>query len=505
MFRKLLSAVTGAIVAISFPVAGLAAEQYEILQVGDEDAWVMELQTKLNETGYLKVPATGYYGTNTQNAVISYQRDHGLSVDGKAGPITRKDILGEEYRPITGPRTPGQDSILVSPGAPATATGMIADPGNTEPEESSADTQSEPEISVQSNDAPAENENTAHEQDSSKDGTSLKLGDKGETISNLQKTLREYDYYDYGSITGYFGPVTKDAVVRFQHTYGLTEDGIVGPEAQQILNSGNLKYYTLKEGDRGDDVSKLQNRLKELGYMSGTATGYYGDITKGAIEKFQAKNGLAVDGTAGRETRGVLFSDNAVSAPAADEAEPSESETPSLSQEETTATQTPDAEEPESVEPAETAEPAASEKPQDEEEPSDKPAEPVKGSLDKFISIAESKVGKPYVYGAVGPNSFDCSGFVYYALKGAGVGVSRLSSAGYAGVSSWETITSKDDLKKGDLVFFRSDSSSSISHVGIYLGGGNFIHSAPSLSGVGYSTMSSGYYSRNFQTAKRVF
>lgn len=477
MLKKLLSAVTGAVMMISIPVAALAAERYEILQVGDEDPWVMELQERLHEEGYLSVDATGYYGTNTQNAVIKYQKDHGLSVDGKAGPATRKSILGDDYREITEPRPQGKDTLTSA--KPDGSASAEATPKPTKaPETDETDASVEPEAS--STPKPSEDA-------SSSSGDTLQLGDKGEAISELQETLREYEYYDYDSITGYYGPVTKDAVVRFQRQYGLKEDGIVGPEAQAILKSGSMNFYTMHEGDKGDDVQKLQKRLKELGYLTGSATGYYGDVTKKAVENFQTENGLAVDGNAGKETRSAVYGDSAVA---------SSGETQSTEDGEAAVTALNSSAEPSAL---------ASASSDSADKPKDEGADQPSSKLDKFLSVAEGRIGKSYVYGAVGPNSFDCSGFVYYCLKGAGVGVSRLSSAGYASYSSWQTIKSKNDLKIGDLVFFRSDSSSSISHVGIYLGGGNFIHAAPSLKGVGYSTMSSGYYSRNFVSGKRVF
>lgn len=467
MLKRLLSAITGAILFLSIPAVGLAVERYEVLQVGDEDSWVMELQEHLYDAGYLKVPATGYYGTNTQNAVISYQRDHGLSVDGKAGPVTRKAILGDAYQEITGPR--GSEDAK-----PSATKAPVDDADEPTENEASAEPTAEPEPTETPK--PDKDESLAV-------GDVLQLGDKGEAISALQEKLKEYDYYDYATITGYFGPVTKDAVLRFQRTYNLTEDGIVGPEARAILDSGDLKYYTLREGDRGDDVQEMQVRLRKLGYLDGTATGYFGDVTRRAVESFQSANGLDADGTVGKNTRSVLFSDDAVQ---------SDGDTSETTQ---------DGGEPATL--------SSGDKTDDDKDDKDQPEAskpPVSSSkLKKFLEVAEGRVGKSYVYGAVGPNSFDCSGFVYYCLKGAGVGVSRLSSAGYASFSSWKTISSKKDLEIGDLIFFRSDSSSSISHVGIYLGGGNFIHAAPSLKGVGYSTMSSGYYSRNFVSGKRVF
>ena len=70
-------------IVVLAPFSALAVSRYEVLQIGDEDAWVEELQEKLHETDYLKCNPTGYFGTDTQNAVIQFQTDNGLVVDGK--------------------------------------------------------------------------------------------------------------------------------------------------------------------------------------------------------------------------------------------------------------------------------------------------------------------------------------------------------------------------------------------------------------------------------------
>jgi peptidoglycan DL-endopeptidase CwlO len=84
------------------------------------------------------------------------------------------------------------------------------------------------------------------------------------------------------------------------------------------------------------------------------------------------------------------------------------------------------------------------------------------------IKTALSKVGSPYVYGATGPNAFDCSGLTGFAYAAAGVPLPR-SSGEQAGVG---TPVSRSELKPGDLVFFYSP----ISHVGLYIGGGKMVH-----------------------------
>ncbi len=92
------------------------------------------------------------------------------------------------------------------------------------------------------------------------------------------------------------------------------------------------------------------------------------------------------------------------------------------------------------------------------------------GSRSGIIGIAMSLLGRPYVYGAGGPGSFDCSGFTSYVYRQVGVSLPH-SAAGQYGCG---THISRDELQPGDLVFFAHGGY--ISHVGIYIGGSSFIH-----------------------------
>lgn len=121
-------------------------------------------------------------------------------------------------------------------------------------------------------------------------------------------------------------------------------------------------------------------------------------------------------------------------------------------------------------------------------------------SVQAVLNLAYSKIGSPYVWGAEGPNSFDCSGFTYYVFKNAaGVSLPRTASA----QSGYGKTVSKSNLQPGDLVFFNT-SGKGVSHVGIYVGGGNMIHSPSSGKTVSVTSINSSYYSSRFVTAKRV-
>lgn len=118
----------------------------------------------------------------------------------------------------------------------------------------------------------------------------------------------------------------------------------------------------------------------------------------------------------------------------------------------------------------------------------------------QILSKAQQYLGTPYVYGGASPAGFDCSGFVYYVLKSLGFSPYRTPSDQYR----QGTYVSKSDLQVGDIVFFANTYASGISHVGIYAGNGQFIHSPNSRSVVSYSDLTSGYWSEHYYGARRM-
>ena len=120
----------------------------------------------------------------------------------------------------------------------------------------------------------------------------------------------------------------------------------------------------------------------------------------------------------------------------------------------------------------------------------------------KLVSYAKSLLGKPYVWGAQGPSSFDCSGFTYYVFKNcANITLPRTS----VDQSTYGITVSKSNLKVGDLVFFDTDGANdgNVSHVGIYIGSNQFIHSSSTKGKVVISDFTN-YYNNAFVRAKRV-
>ena len=148
---------------------------------------------------------------------------------------------------------------------------------------------------------------------------------------------------------------------------------------------------------------------------------------------------------------------------------------------------------------AEKSETAKPEKEEVVEEP--KKEEVVQVSLgDQIVAKAKTCLGVPYVWNGTSMKGFDCSGLVYYVLKSLGYSPNRSSVDQY----KMGSYVSKSNLKPGDLVFFAGTYKSGISHVGIYIGNGQFIHSPHSGDVVKISDLNSSYYKAHYYGARRI-
>lgn len=181
---------------------------------------------------------------------------------------------------------------------------------------------------------------------------SMRLGFTGDAVRKLQKRLKELGYYT-GSVDGDFGAATDKAVKAFQKMNGLSADGKVGNKTSELLYSSkaikaggtptpkknatptpkktatptpkktatptprptatpNLsKDYYLSAGASGAKVKTMQNRLIELGWLQGKATGDFDAATEAAVKAFQKKAGVWSDGVAGPDTLKALYSEKA--------------------------------------------------------------------------------------------------------------------------------------------------------------------------------------------------
>ena len=289
-------------------------------------------------------------------------------------------------------------------------------------------------------------------------------GSEGEDVLDIQKRLMTLGYLSLDEPTSYYGNATRDAVRFFQRQHALEQDGIIGNATYALLMSDEARPYVMMEGAVGVDIEVFHDMLYELGYLSRSqVTGFYGTDTVEAVKKFQKRNKLSQDGKAGEKTIEMINSADA----------------------RVSYTKEKEIEEEKKKEAKEAAK------------------KTVEGRIDSMIKVAKSQLGKPYVLGAKGPDSYDCSGFVYYCLRKANVYCRRLNAAGYSRTDSWKKITSMSDLKKGDLIFFSSDDDKSVGHVGIYIGSGEMIDASSGNGKVIRRSCRTSYWKRNFVCGRR--
>ena len=143
---------------------------------------------------------------------------------------------------------------------------------------------------------------------------SMRQGDEGNAVKNLQYTLYELGYYD-GAIDGKYGQTTADAVRAFQIQNKITPvDGVAGSKTLGKMYSSDavaatvadVSYDTVQSGDKGEMVVEIQDCLVQRGFLD-SITGVYDDATVAAVKAFQSANGLTPDGKCGSRTLMILF------------------------------------------------------------------------------------------------------------------------------------------------------------------------------------------------------
>ena len=259
----------------------------ESLKSGAAGADVKTLQKRLKELGYFRSTVDGKFGRDTVNALKAFQEANGLEADGVAGKATYAVLFSNN---------------ALAKGATPT---------------------------------PVASETPAPEaQESTETWNKLQKGSAGDSVAQLQEALIGLGYMS-GKVDGTYGDKTVSAVKAFQKANGLTVDGTAGEETQKLLYGGSAKSApaagkatptptpaakasvtatpepassVLKNGSKGTEVRELQNKLIQLGYLTGKADGVYGKKTAEAVAAFQKASKLSADGVAGEKTLSKLNS-----------------------------------------------------------------------------------------------------------------------------------------------------------------------------------------------------
>lgn len=468
-------------------VEGIEAEYSEpipdYLKLGMSHPIVEILQKRLMDLGFMdNDEPTDYYGEVTQNAMKIYQRQNNLAQDGIVGLETLKAVLSPNakyYAVSNGDK--GEDisriqSRLYELGYLAKeneVTGYYGD--STE----AAVTKLQEMNHLEKDGKVGRKTLNLLYSDEVKPNM-LAYGEKSDLVLEAQKRLKALGYMT-SEPDGSYGNDTILAVKLFQSRNDQVVDGYLGPSTRLVLNSDHAVPNGLTLGDNGGTVLKVQTMLSKLGYMkSVNATGYYGEVTQNAVKIFQRTNKLTVDGRVGAQTMAMLTGGDAKKAPAGTANQ--------VSRTQNTATQNTGGNRGGSTGNAGGSSGGGGGVPN---------TGSASGSAAALISIAKSKLGSPYVWGSKGPNSFDCSGFVYWCLNQAGVHQSYMTSSGWRNAGRYTKISRFSDLRAGDIIVVSG-------HVGIVAEGGTVVDASSGNGHVVHRSLGS-WWSRNFITGWRIF
>lgn len=391
----------------------------------------------------------------------------------------------------------------------------------------------------------------------------LKQGTTHADVQQLQSILKQKGYFKDSQTTTYFGPITKKAVMDFQKANGLVVDGIVGKNTYGKLlgksfqelapkptttkpitakPASNSNTRVMKLSSTGQAVMKLQQDLKFLGYFTYyKTTDYYGTITTEAVRKFQISQKLKATGVADAKTqeliRKAVAAKKAPPAPSKPKPTPAPSKpaTPPASKPQPTSkdlkfgTTGPEVKQlqmrlknlgffkypmitdyfgtvtEDSVEAFQKAHglpvtgivtKTVLDKMTEVE---NKKPEPVKTPNEITINVianAAELMGTPYVWAGTTPSGFDCSGFIQYVFAKEDVALPRTVA------QMWNATTAVSKPAVGDLVFFETYATGP-SHLGIYLGNDQFVHSGSST-GVTISNLTYKYWQDRYLGSKRI-
>ena len=450
----------------------------EYIRVGDRHSAVVNLQSRLMELGFMDSDEpTDYYGTQTERAVKIFQRQNKLAMDGIVGSATYDAIMDPAAKYYAVRKGDEGDDIsqlqnrLYELGYLATAdliTGNFGD--STE----AAVLKLQEVNSLEADGMVGQKTMNLLYSDEIK-ANFLSYGEKSEVVLAAQERLKSLGYL-MTEPDGAFGDDTAAALRQFQSRNDLIVDGYLGPSTRDVLNGSEAVPNGMRLGDQGDQVKKVQSLLSKYGYLNAAnATGYYGEITEKAVKNFQKQNKLTQYGSVGVQTLAKLTGDNVKRAPAGSSSSSSGSSGSSR--------------------PSSGSSGGSSSG--GSQGSSGGTTIKNSGGVASLIAVAQSKVGCPYVWGAKGPNSFDCSGFVYWCLNQVGVKQSYLTSSGWRSVGRYTKITSFSNIQAGDIVVVKG-------HVGIAAGGGTVIDASSSNGRVVHRSLSS-WWANNFICAWRIF
>lgn len=450
--------------SMTIDLSDIDLENVEFLSLynkGVSDPTVAIIQQRLMDLGFMdSAEPTEYYGSMTMAAVKLFQRQNDLKQDGVMGSESIAMLISDDAKSyLVKKGMKGEDIVniqtrLYELGYLASKS-LITGEFGSDTEKAVIDLQTANALAADGMIGAMTLELFYSE---TVKANILSFGDKSDIIKACQERLKTLGYLTTAP-DGFYGNDTLAAVKLFQSKNDLIVDGYLGPTTREILDSTAAVANGLVLGDEGDTVKRVQELLIKYGYMKeGSATGYFGEVTEKAVKAFQRNNGLTADGDVGSKTMAKLTGGSALRA-------------------------------------GETRD--TGKKDSGDDSGAVDTGEVSSGSVEELLKVAKSKLGCKYVYGAKGPNTFDCSGFVYWCLNQVGVKQSYITSYGWRTVGKYKKITSYSKLKAGDIIVVTG-------HVGIIAENGKVIDASSSQSKIVHRDLSKWWKDR-FICGWRIF
>lgn len=449
----------------------------QYLRIGVRHEIVKKLQQRLMDLGFMdNDEPTDYFGEVTQQSVKHFQRQNELPMDGIVGETTWNALMADDAKYYAVSKGTQGDDIeriqqrLYELGYLASADQVTGNFGDS----TEAAVLKLQEVNGLNQDGKVGQKTYNLMYSDEIKPNLLSYGEKSEVVLACQQRLKELGYLTT-TPDGAYGQDTVIAVKQFQARNDQVVDGYLGPSTRMVLNSPSARPNGMMLGERGEAITRVQQLLSKYGYLSSkNVTGYYGEITEEAVKNFQSRNGLSADGQVGIQTMAKLTGDNVKKAAAGSASTKKESNGKGSSGSKNNNKGNSGGSQGGSA-----------------------PKAPSGSGVSALISVASSKIGSPYVWGAKGPNAFDCSGFVYWSLKQVGVNQSYLTSSGWRNPGRYTKISNFNDIQAGDIVVVNG-------HVGIAAGGGTVIDASSSNGRVVHRSLSQ-WWRNNFICAWRIF
>ncbi|MCW5317483.1 peptidoglycan-binding protein [Nostoc sp. KVJ3] len=237
-------------IAVITSFVSITGEALALQKIGSNGSEVSSSQRCLKKLGYFNGPVTGKFATLTQNAVIKFQQANRIPTTGAVGTNTQRALQRACQSTNSNRNISGG---LSRRSAPQTVANVQY--------------------------------------------PTLSQGKTGAAVTRLQQRLRQLGYLNTNP-TGNFGPMTRDAVIKFQRNYRIAANGIVNQQTWNALLGSSPIQGRSTSSLSTQQVRELQVRLRQLGYFNTNPTGKIGPVTRDAVIKFQQNYRLPVDGIA---------------------------------------------------------------------------------------------------------------------------------------------------------------------------------------------------------------